>query len=326
MATNRAKEVKIMFKRVRDIWSKTLGFTLVRTAWSLAYALGMILILLFLLWLVVKLQSSVAIIIALIGVGVLIGGGRLFHHYIGYMLKLGYVSLIVEYQQTGSLPESGQFAHAKDKVIGNLGSSSIASLLDRLIDGAVSQVTNFLIRAMSFLEKLPGGNIILNFVRTFLRTATTYIDESVISYIFINTESDKSKWKLAYEGIVLYGQSWKELGKTAAFASLITILVRYVLAIVLAIIAIAAVGFESALGYIVIGLMFLIVYAFNVIVVDPMLTASMILTYQDAIKEKTPSTALADKFSKFSSKLRKISEKADEPEEVPVTGGTTVDM
>lgn len=326
MATKKVKEVRVIFKRVKDIWSKTFGFTIVRAAWSLVYGLVKILLILLFLWLIVKTKPVAGLIIGLIGIGIVLGISKLFHRYIGYMLKLGYVALIVEYQQTGSLPKEGQFAYAKNKVIGNLGSSSIAALLDQLISGAVNQVTNFLVRAMSFLEKLPGGNFVLSLVKMFLKAATTFIDESVMSYIFINTKSDKSKWKLAYEGIVLYGQSWKEIAKTAASASLITILVRYVLAFILGIIAISSIGFGSVAVYIVIGLMLLVIYAIEDIVVEPMLTASMILTYQDAIKEKTPSTALADKLSKFSSKLRKISQKADEPEEVPVAGGAGLGM
>jgi hypothetical protein len=32
MATKKVKEVRVIFKRVKDIWSKTFGFTIVRAA------------------------------------------------------------------------------------------------------------------------------------------------------------------------------------------------------------------------------------------------------------------------------------------------------
>src|SRR5690554_7699836 len=73
MATKKVKEVRVIFKRVKDIWSKTFGFTIVRAAWSLVYGLVKILLILLFLWLIVKTNSVAGLIIGLIGIGIVLG-------------------------------------------------------------------------------------------------------------------------------------------------------------------------------------------------------------------------------------------------------------
>jgi len=304
------------FALVKEIWSKTLPYIFVKTLWKASLTFLQVVILLLVVWVLMRgdLQGAIMALVAVIGIAVVWGIVKLFHRYVGYMLKLGYVALIVDYMQDNQLPASGQFTHAKDKVMGNFASGSLAFFVDYLVDGVIRQVTGYLLSILGFVRMLPGGNKVLKFLQVFIKTAIGYIDEAVMSYIFLNEEKNQNKWRLAYEGIVLYGQSWQEIAKTAAIVSAVVILFKYGILFLFFLVMLSMAGL-GMVGLIVIGVFYLLLTVVGTLVVEPMLTAAMITTYQDAIKDKEPSEELANKFRKISRKMRELFQKVEEGEE-----------
>jgi hypothetical protein len=302
------------------IFFRTLPYVLMRALVYAIFGLGMLVFLgiIFLLGLLFNslFKGTVwpVVILAFIALGGVIGLARLAERYVLYLVKVGHVAVITELVTVGELPAgTNQFSYGKDKVVKHFGSASALFVVDQLVSVAVRQILNWLSAAASCLGQIPGVNALVSIIRAILQVAGNYVDESVMSYIL--QHEDQDVWQAAADGLVLYAQNWKKLLLTATIlAFIIAILgVAVFLIVLLPFLAVAQVQAEAAkpLYYVVGFVLAIIVTAiFKWIVVDPLATVGMVVSYNKAIQGETPAIDLSDKLASVSSKFRNIRDRA----------------
>lgn len=254
-----------------------------------------------------SITAWVGIIIFVLSVSVT----KWIERYTLYLIKAGHIFALTEYIRTGEAPVTekgykGVLAFGTNTVKNHFGATNVAFIADALISKTVRQIMRFINRVGNFLSFIPGSQQIISIVSSILGIALNYIDEAVLSYIFMHQE-ETNVWKKACDAIVYYGQSWKDMIKGAA---------KVALSILGARIIIVGVGFFAGLAIgggngAVVGLFvgYIIMYALNNILVDPYVSIIMINDYYASIEGKELQLDMYAKFEKASSKFRELSGK-----------------
>jgi hypothetical protein len=310
------------------VFFKTLPYVLMRALVFAIFGLGM-LIFLGIIFLIGLLLNSIfknspwpMLILAVIALGSVIGITRLAQRYVLYLVKVGHVAVITELVTVGELPAgTNQFSYGKDKVVKHFGSASALFVVDQLVSVAVRQILNWLGQAASCLGQIPGVNAIVSIIRAILQVAGNYVDESVMSYIL--QHEDQDVWQAAADGLVLYAQNWKKLLLTATVLALIIALLGagIFLIVFLPFLALAQAQTEAAQPlYYMVGLVLALIISaiFKWIVVDPLATVGMVVSYNQAIKGETPAVDLSDKLASVSGKFRSIRDRAGSGQTQPL--------
>lgn len=254
--------------------------------------------------------------IALLGFFVLIlgyAGTKWVERYVLYVIKAGQIFSLTEYIKTGQTPVTekgvkGVMAFGTEKVKDNFGATNVAFVADTLIRSAVRQITRFLNKVGNFLSFIPAAETIIGIVSAIISIALNYIDEAVLSYVFMTKDEEENVWKRACDGIVYFGQSWKGIIKAAVKVTLSIIVIRFVVIGIPFIAGFAIGGGSGAIIGFIIG--FVLMYPINNILIDPYATVIMINDYYMAIEGQEVKTDLYAKFSGASRKFKELFGKA----------------
>lgn len=314
---------------------KTIPFFITRIIVYGLFALGSLVfigIMIGIGFLFVKLfgEGSIAFIIVMIGaLGVVIGVLRFIERYFLYMVKLGHVSVIVELLQNGKIPDGkGMVAYGKDAVTENFGASNVAFVLDKMVHGAVKQIQLWIMRIGGFLKMVPGGEHIVGIVNAIMAVSLNYIDEAIMSYIFLQKGKQKQEtvWKSACDGVVLYAQSWKGILKSAAISVAFIYIFNIVIFLMFALpfmfvgrmIAGGTEGLGMLMGFLALLAAGILTTMLKRAIIDPVVTIIMIRQYQMSIRGLEPSMDLQEKLLCISSRFKNLFKKSQE-EKAPTT-------
>lgn len=303
---------------------KTLPYFILRLVAYLIFGIAIIVFLAimgavgFLLYKIFKGAAAPLLIVALVAILGLWGLVRLLERYILYLVKAGHVTVITELVQKGELPAgTNQISYGKDKVVKHFGETSVLFAVDQLVSGSVRQILGWLTQLAGCLASIPGLSLIISLAKRMLSLAANYIDEAILSYIV--SHEGENVWKAASDGVVLYAQSWKQLLKTAAFLVFI-IIVGWVVAFIIFLVIFLGIArgitsvqnLQIIYGFIGLAAAYIIACVLKWIFVDPLATVVMIVSYNQAIQDQTPSYDLYSQLSQASSKFRQLSQKAEE--------------
>ena len=307
-----------------NIFMKTLPYVFMRVAVYFLFGLVLILFLVlmggigFALMGLFEGASGPLFILGIVAIAGMIGLAVLAKRYVIYLVRIAHVAVMTEIWSRGSLPEGvNQIAYGKQKVIQHFGSASALFFVDKLVDGTVKQILNWLSRMTGFLGKIPGVKLILGIVRRILSLAASYIDEAIMSYIIM--QEGKDIWQAAADGVVLYAQSWKSLLRTATifvFCVAVAWAVGFLL-ILLPLLGLArsmAAGSELQILYSFIAVFIAFVGAAMIkwIFVDPMATVAMVISFNKAVEGMEPSMDLRVKLATVSGKFRRMLQQSGE--------------
>jgi len=256
-------------------------------------------------------------VILLLALGVLWGLKRLAERYVLYLIKAGHVAVITDLVQKGALPAGvNQVSYGKDKVLKHFTSASVLFGVDALVAGSVRQILRWLTRLGSFLSFLPGAKFVQGFVYRVLRLAGNYVDEAVLSYILLH--EDQNVWRAAADGVVLYAQSWQKILWKAVGVVLVVMTGWLVIFLVsfFALLPLASLvgknkpGLPLFLGFVALVAAWLIASVARWALVDPFATVAMIVAYNEAVREQTPSYDLYSTLAGVSRKFRELEQRA----------------
>jgi hypothetical protein len=129
---------------------------------------------------------------------------------LGYAARVGHIAVLTETIKNGRLPDN-QVAYGADMVKKRLASAAVFWAINKLVDRAVQQLQNRLGGLAGGLARnVPGAGAAVEFGKTFLKKALSYIDECCIAWIFYNSP-EQSAWKGALDGVAIYAQNWKKV-------------------------------------------------------------------------------------------------------------------
>ena len=229
--------------------------------------------------------------------------------YILYMVKAGHIAVMVELLDGRELPDGkGQIAYAQDIVKQRFGQSSVLFGIDQLVKGVVRAITGIIQGIASFLP-IPGLDKIMGVVRAYLRVAVGLIDEIILAHA-MRTRSD-NPWGSARDAVVLYGQNAKPMLINAAWITLITYGLAFVVFLLMLAPAGAVVylipGAWSAGGFI---FAILFAWAVKVALIEPFAIACLLQAFFKITDGQEPNPEWADKLDGVSKKFGALAQKA----------------
>jgi hypothetical protein len=225
------------------------------------------------------------------------------------MVKAGHIAVMVELLEGRDLPDGkGQIAYAQAMVKERFGQSSILFGIDQLVKGVVRAITGLIHGIASFLP-IPGLDKIMSIVRAFLRVAVGLIDEVILAQIF-RTRSE-NPWGTARDAVVLYGQNAKPMLINAAWITLISYALAFVVFLVMLAPAAAVVymmpGTVSA-GSFVFAILF--AWAAKVALIEPFAIACLLQAFFKVTEGQEPKPEWSAKLDGASKKFGKLVDKA----------------
>ena len=254
-------------------------------------------------------QASAAVWGGIIGFGVV--GGVLFfaREYLLYTVKVGHIAVLVRLMDGEELPQGrSQIAYASQIVKQNFAQSNVLFAMDMLIKGVITATTG-LVQGIGSLLPIPGLQQFMGVVKAFLRVAVGLIDEVILAYI-IRTNSD-NPWVDSRTALILYAQNAQVMLKNAAWLTLFTYGLSFVVFLIMLAPAAALVylipGAWSA-GGMVFALLF--AWAVKVAVIEPFAIACLLQAYFKTIQDQTPNAEWEARLDKVSNKFGKLKSKA----------------
>jgi len=133
-----------------------------------------------------------------------------------YMLKAGHVAVLTELITRGEIGDGaeGMFAYGKRVVTERFGQVNAMFALDLLVHGIV-RAFNRTLGWIANLIPVPGLNSIMGVVKAIVYAATTFIDETMLSYSLARGDSDN--FRSSRDGLIYYAQNSKEVLKTGVW-------------------------------------------------------------------------------------------------------------
>ena len=154
------------------------------------------------------------------GLGFVLTAGVIYflREYILYIVKAGHIAVLVELMDGRPIPDGrGQIDYATSVVKTRFAEASVLFGVDQLVKGVLRAITG-LVEGVASILPIPGLQQIVGLVRAFLRIAVGLVDEVILAYA-IRTRST-NPWASAHTALVLYGQNYKVMLKNAAWLTI----------------------------------------------------------------------------------------------------------
>lgn len=245
----------------------------------------------------------------IIGFGLVAGTIFFLREYVLYMVKAGHIAVLVELIDGRSIPQGqSQVSYATGLVRERFVETNVLFAVDQLVNGVLGAILG-LLQGIAALLPIPALQNIVGIVRAFLRIAVGLMDEVILGYLF-RTHA-VNPWAGAETALVLYAQNYKVLLKNAAWLTIIT----YVLAFVVFLIMLAP---AAALVWVIPnawgagGFVFAILFAWAVkaALIEPFAVAAMMDVYFRVIEGQSPDPAWNERIGQVSRKFRDLKERA----------------
>ncbi|MDD9932880.1 MAG: hypothetical protein OXT09_04715 [Myxococcales bacterium] len=136
--------------------------------------------------------------------------------YFLYMLKAGHVAVLTELVTKGQIGagDEGMFEYGKRVVTERFGQMNAMFALDMLVHGIV-RAFNRTLDWIARLLPIPGLQNVVGVVNAIVYSATTFIDETILSYSL--ARGDEDNFRSSRDGLIYYAQNSKEVLKTGVW-------------------------------------------------------------------------------------------------------------
>ena len=244
-----------------------------------------------------------------IGFGLTAGVLYFLREYILYVVKAGHIAVLVKLIDNEPVPGGqGQIAYATEVVKQRFAETSVLFAIDQLVKGVLAAIIG-IVQGIATLLPIPGLQNIVGLVKAFLRISVGFVDEVILAYA-IRTEST-NPWGSAQTALVLYAQNYKVMLKNAAWLTLIT----YGLAFVVFLVMLApAAGIVAVFqnGWAAGGFVFAIIFAWAVkaALIEPFAIACLMQAYFRTIEGQTPDPEWDGRIGAVSRKFNEIKDRA----------------
>lgn len=254
-------------------------------------------------------QMSAAFWGGAIGLGMTAGVVYFLREYILYIVKAGHIAVMVQLLDGQTIPDGkSQLGHARAVVQDRFAQANVLFVMDQLIKGVVTAITG-LVQGLTSLLPIPGMQQLMGVLRAFLRVAVGLVDEVILAYA-IRTDS-QNPWNSARTALVLYGQNASGMLKNAAWLTVFTYGLSFLVFLLLLAPAAALVYFMPGAGSAG-GVIFALVFAWAIkaAVIEPFAIACLLQAYFKAIEGQSPDPAWEARLDGASRKFAELKDKA----------------
>ena len=244
-------------------------------------------------------------------IGFVITAGAIYlaREYILYMVKAGHLAVLVELIEGRAIPDGRpQIDYAIDKVKERFIETNVLFGVQQLVRGVLRAITG-IIQGVTAILPIPGLEQFVGLVRAFLRIAVGMIDQVILAYAFKTRAINP--WASAQTAVVLYAQNYKVMLKNAAWLTVITYGLAFVVFLVMLVPAGAVVWLIPG-GWSAGGFIFAIVFAWAVkaALIEPFTIACMMQVYFQTIEGQTPDPQWDARIAAVSRKFQELKDKA----------------
>ncbi|MDZ4311903.1 MAG: hypothetical protein U1A24_15265 [Cypionkella sp.] len=229
--------------------------------------------------------------------------------YILYIVKAGHIAVMVEIMQGGQVPGGrGQIEHATAVVKARFGEASALFALDKLIKGIVGVVTGLIQGILNFLP-IPGLDQMMGVVRAYLRVSVGLVDEVILAH-GIKTKAE-NPWSSAQDALVLYAQNARPMLVNAAWLTLISYGLAFVVFLIMLAPAAAVVylipGAWSAGGFV---FAILFAWAVKAALIEPFAIACLLQVFFKVTDGQQPDPVWRAKLDAATAKFKELGTRA----------------
>jgi len=231
--------------------------------------------------------------------------------YILYMVKAGHIAVMMEYLDGRDLPEGrSQISHAHAVVKARFGQANVLFAIDQLVRGVIRAITG-LVEGLASLLPIPALDGLMRVVRAFLRVAVGLIDEVILAYLIRN--DSQNPWADSRDALVLYGQNARPLLVNAAWITLVTYVLAFLVFLVMLAPA-AAVVYLIPGAWSAGGIIFAILFAWAVkaALLEPFALACLLQAYFRLTDGQAPDPEWVARLDGVSAKFKKLGQRAGE--------------
>ena len=253
------------------------------------------------------------------GFGLVAGILYFAREYILYIVKAGHIAVLVKLIDGEAVPDGqGQIAYASAVVKQRFAQSSVLFAVDQLVKGVLGAIIG-IVQGVASLLPIPGLQNLVGLVRAFLRISVGLVDEVILAHA-IRTEAI-NPWVSAREALVLYAQNYPIMLRNAAWLTVIT----YLLAFVVFLVMLAPAGLIVWLlpgGWSAGGFIFALVFAWAVkaALIEPFAIACMMQVFFRVTAGQTPDPEWENRISGVSRKFNELKQRA-----IQWMGGSSAD-
>ena len=244
-----------------------------------------------------------------IGFAVTAGVLYFLREYILYIVKAGHLAVLVELLDGGDIPDGrGQIDYATAKVKERFAETNVLFAVHQVVKGVLGAITGLIQGVASFLP-IPGLEQFVGLVKVFLRIAVGMIDQVILAYAFKTKATNP--WASAQTAVVLYAQNYKVMLKNAAWLTIITYGVSFLVFLVMLVPA-GLVVYLIPGGWSAGGFIFAIVFAWAVkaALIEPFTIACMMQVYFQTIQGQQPDPEWDARITTVSRKFAEMKQKA----------------
>jgi hypothetical protein len=251
------------------------------------------------------------------GFGIVAGILYFAREYILYIVKAGHIAVLVKLIDGEAVPDGqGQITYASEVVKARFAQSSVLFAVDQLVKGVLGAIIG-IVQGVASLLPIPGLQNLVGLVRAFLRISVGLVDEVILAHA-IRTEAI-NPWVSAREALVLYAQNYPTMLRNAAWLTVIT----YLLAFVVFLVMLAPAGLIVWLlpgGWSAGGFIFALVFAWAVkaALIEPFAIACMMQVFFRVTAGQTPDPEWENRISGVSRKFNELKQRA-----IQWTGGAS---
>lgn len=250
-----------------------------------------------------------------IGFGLTAGVLYFLREYILYVVKAGHIAVLVKLLDNEAVPDGqGQIGYATEIVKARFVETNVLFAIDQLVKGVLGAIIG-IVQGVASLLPIPGLTNVVGIIRAFLRIAVGFVDEVILAYA-IRTNA-ANPWASAQTALVLYAQNYPTMLKNAAWLTVIT----YGLAFVVFLIMLAPAALVVYLipgGWAAGGFVFALIFAWAVksALLEPFAIACLMQVYFRTIAGQAPDPEWDQRIGSVSRKFNELKERA-----VQWTGG-----
>jgi hypothetical protein len=236
---------------------------------------------------------------------------RLLKQYVLYLVNAGHLAVITELLERGTLPEGvNQLEYGKTVVTNLFKEVSVLFVLDEMVKG-ILRAFNGTVTAVAEFFPIPGLDGLAKIVNSVLNFSLAFIVATIFSYNL--ARGDENVWNSAKRGLILYGQNWKPILKTAAASALVNFVGFIALFLILLIpfAPLAMMTHNQTLKFFWMALAFTLAFGLKLSLFNPFFQVSMILTFRSATAGQEPNAEWEGRLEMASEKFRELKEKAE---------------
>jgi hypothetical protein len=244
-----------------------------------------------------------------VGFGLTAGVLYFLREYILYVVKAGHIAVLVKLIDNEQVPDGrNQVSYATEIVKARFVETSVLFAVDQLVKGVLNAIIG-IVQGVASLLPIPGLSNIVGLVRAFLRIAVGFVDEVILAYA-IRTNST-NPWASAQTALVLYAQNYPTMLKNAAWLTVIT----YGLAFIVFLVMLAPAALVVYLipgGWSWGGFVFALIFAWAVkaALIEPFAIAALMQVYFKTIAGQSPDAEWDQRIGSVSRKFNELKQKA----------------